>query len=268
MVSSRATQVCCGLFGDAEELAEVTSWELGDGATIRFWEEVWCDSISLQDRFPCLVSTATRREGVTDDYWSQEECKWVLRLRRRLQDWEAPQLEECCALLQRKSVVNGVLDRALWRPHPHKSYSTKLAYNWWRALWIPGADVGCPFGCREVESVDHLFGACQVAHKLWSHFTVLEPSLAEVEDVEGLWRAGSRLVARHDKSRKGQVLRSIVPACAWALWLSRNEVVFKGSRFYFENLWLFASQLISEWGVYLVGATTVRFEGDHLVLEE
>ncbi|KAK1300076.1 hypothetical protein QJS10_CPB13g00983 [Acorus calamus] len=79
---------------------------------------------------------------------------------------------------------------------------------------------------------------------------------------------GVSLVMRNDKSNKGNIPHSIVPACAWALWLVQNEVVFKARRFYFDNLWLMTTRCITDWGIHLLRALVVRFVGDQMICEE
>ncbi|KAK1304550.1 hypothetical protein QJS10_CPB11g00521 [Acorus calamus] len=76
------------------------------------------------------------------------------------------------------------------------------------------------------------------------------------DDVESLWEAGVSLVSCNDMSNKGSVIHLIVLACAWALWLARNEVVFKARRFYFDNLWFMATRCITDWGIHLSGASS------------
>ncbi|KAK1290868.1 hypothetical protein QJS10_CPB18g00764 [Acorus calamus] len=127
----------------------------------------------------------------------------------------------------------------------------------------------CPFECLNEEIANHLFGSYPIAALLWSRLaTAYLPQFASVRDVESLWQAGASLVTRNDKSNKGSVICSIVPACAWVLWLARNEVVLNARRVYFDNMWIMATRCIMDWGLHLLGASVVRFVGDQMVCKE
>ncbi|KAK1290525.1 hypothetical protein QJS10_CPB18g00716 [Acorus calamus] len=223
------------------------------------------------------------------EFWNGGNHAWVIRLRRRLWDWEAPLLDRCCEMIQSRLLDAAKIDRVLWRPCPHKEFTTKLAYKWWRkstepmratsskkrlvtkarrAQWLPNAGVDCPFGCHEAEMCNRLFGSCPIARLLWSRFSALSPDFVTVYNVDSVWKARARWADCKDKSRIGGLRRSIVLACTWALWLTRNEVVFHKRRFYFENLWHLAKLFIVDWGMHLSGASVVQFERDRLVMEE
>ncbi|KAK1306625.1 hypothetical protein QJS10_CPA10g00313 [Acorus calamus] len=100
MVSPHATTLFKGLFGDELALLEAISWELGYGTLVRFWEDCWRGTDSLRSLFHVVFQCTSRREGFAREFWSSNASEWVLHLRRVLQEWEAPQLSSCSALLQ------------------------------------------------------------------------------------------------------------------------------------------------------------------------
>ncbi|KAK1322242.1 hypothetical protein QJS10_CPA03g01218 [Acorus calamus] len=97
-----------GMFGDGQTLSEVIMWELGDGSSIRFWEDVWCGNESLQVLFPMLFKVASLRMGADKEFWDVDMNVWVLRLHRELRECESHQLIDCCELLHARAVIDGV----------------------------------------------------------------------------------------------------------------------------------------------------------------
>jgi hypothetical protein len=78
----------------------------------------------------------------------------------------------------------------------------------------------CSF-CLRDESIQHLFFNCHYARFLWglTYFTFNIPPPSNVEHMFGSWtnRVGGKL--------KRQLLAGASAFC-WAIWLSRNDVVF------------------------------------------
>ncbi|KAK1311378.1 hypothetical protein QJS10_CPA08g00464 [Acorus calamus] len=61
---------------------------------------------------------------------------------------------------------------------------------------------------------------------------------------------------------------SVIPAGAWAIWRARNDVVFKGATFYFENLWESTTQSIRDWGTVIGGVTNIQIEDNVFLISE
>ncbi|KAK1285934.1 hypothetical protein QJS10_CPB20g01169 [Acorus calamus] len=72
------------------------------------------------------------------------------------------------------------------------------------------------------------------------------------------WKATRRLTSSGDRSVQAKVRRMMVPAGLWTIWLTRNSVVFRGQRFYMENLWDTVDGFIRDWRKFIVGASTIE----------
>jgi hypothetical protein len=82
----------------------------------------------------------------------------------------------------------------------------------------------CSFGCAN-ESIEHLFLECHMARFIWNSayitFGIWPPT--SVSNLFGSWLSNFSLKLRN------QILIG-APALCWAIWLSRNDVVFKRTK--------------------------------------
>ena len=124
-------------------------------------------------------------------------------------------------------------------------------------------DKKCCF-CNNDESIQHLFFECQVAKFVWNvvfvTFGIVPPS--SITNMLGTWLRGFNL-----RSRK--LLLIGATAMGWAIWLSRNEVVFKQNKpnsylqvlfrvTYWARFW---SQLSEAEAMQLIKSNCQRLEG-------
>ncbi|XP_021986079.1 uncharacterized protein LOC110882343 [Helianthus annuus] len=82
----------------------------------------------------------------------------------------------------------------------------------------------CALCNDEPESVDHLFTACQIAHRVWSQFcdwVRLLPIFAfSLADILDLYKN-----VNEDKKSK-EIVRGLVTVTCWCLWKARNARIF------------------------------------------
>ncbi|KAK1284137.1 hypothetical protein QJS10_CPB21g01405 [Acorus calamus] len=55
------------------------------------------------------------------------------------------------------------------------------------------------------------------------------------------------------------ISQAIIPAGAWTIWRTHNEVIFRGARIYQENMQDMFKGCMRDWGVLLAKAETVSF---------
>ncbi|KAK1323514.1 hypothetical protein QJS10_CPA02g00729 [Acorus calamus] len=106
------------------------------------------------------------------------------------------------------------------------------------------------------ETADHLFGA-------FGSSEVVDYGGSDSIDMDGLTveevgRMAAKVASRHDRSVAAEVRRCLIPAGLWAIWKTRNSIIFGGQRFYFDNLWDAFSYFACEWGRELGGAARVE----------
>nr|XP_029151642.1 uncharacterized protein LOC114925980 [Arachis hypogaea] len=73
-----------------EKMISGLAMELGNGRTIRFWEDSWLPNGALKDKFPRLFSVSTLHGAVIGDcgFWDGLEWIWSFQWRRELFQWE------------------------------------------------------------------------------------------------------------------------------------------------------------------------------------
>ncbi|KAK1317754.1 hypothetical protein QJS10_CPA05g02265 [Acorus calamus] len=72
------------------------------------------------------------------------------------------------------------------------------------------------------------------------------------------------MATQKDKSVEAEVRRCLIPAGMWAIWLTRNAVIFRGQQYYFDNLWDSFSSLACAWERALGGAKRMTLDVDGL----
>ncbi|KAK1298771.1 hypothetical protein QJS10_CPB14g00911 [Acorus calamus] len=84
-------------------------------------------------------------------------------------------------------------------------------------------------------------------------------------DLNGLWKAGKMMRRSGDRSIAAKFTLSFIPAVTWGIWLTRNQMLFRGSIPYVENTWPVICA-VKDWGVYCAGAPGVGFVNGRFVL--
>ncbi|KAK1289720.1 putative ribonuclease H protein [Acorus calamus] len=133
------------------------------------------------------------------------------------------------------------------------------------AKWNPDISTQCVLCNGGEETVDHLFRECMAARGLWLRLGARCNHRLNCPSMGEFWEATRKLTCRGDRSLESKVRRLVIPAGLWAIWLTRNSVIFRGQRFYMENLWDTAEGCIRDWGKFIVGANTIELHrGGHV----
>jgi hypothetical protein len=107
------------------------SFEIGDGATVRFWTDRWCGTTSLKEAYPDLFRITRNKEAWVKEHlqYHNEVVSWVLNFCRPIQDWEEESLSSFLDLLYSSSVKGYGLDRVCWYGSQEKGFQVKSFYN-------------------------------------------------------------------------------------------------------------------------------------------
>ena len=64
--------------------------KVGNGTTVRFWQDRWCEAGRLMRLFPRLYAISLQKNSLISQMgnWNDESWVWNLRWRRTLYEWE------------------------------------------------------------------------------------------------------------------------------------------------------------------------------------
>ena len=79
--------------------------------------------------------------------------------------------------------------------------------------------------CLELESVDHLFVSCHVAHSIWSWIVNFNNFVFEGSTVEKLWELDYCIPLKDVN-----LVEIIRGAVLWSIWLDKNRIEFRDGR--------------------------------------
>ncbi|GKV01589.1 hypothetical protein SLEP1_g14135 [Rubroshorea leprosula] len=104
--------------------------KLGEGNSVKFWEDVWIGDESLANKFPRLFLNSLDREKSIAQmgFWSNGSWSWSLEWRRPNFSWEEHSMAELRRMLQTIQPIKGQKDQWEWR-HDQGIYSAKSRYQ-------------------------------------------------------------------------------------------------------------------------------------------
>ncbi|XP_015960972.1 uncharacterized protein LOC107484934 [Arachis duranensis] len=110
-----------------EQMIRGLSMEVGNGRTIRFWEDDCLNGGVLKDLFPRLFSVSNLIGSVIGDYefWDGLEWIWSFQWRRQLFQWELELLNQLHERLRLVKLVTEREDRVVWKFDRTGIFSTK-----------------------------------------------------------------------------------------------------------------------------------------------
>ena len=249
-----------GLMGVRDEFFQRGKFHLGDGMTVRFWEDIWLGDTSLQVQYPSLYNITNRKNVSVHDVLSNAPPLNMSFRRALLGDtWAA--WSNLCLRLMEVSLSNEP-DRFVWNLTASGIFSVKSMYEdlmnghardlhtyLWKLkvplkikvfMWFLKNKVlltkdnlakrnwqgctKCSF-CGSEETVDHLFITCPFSKIIWtvvySTYNITPP--VNVTNMFGNWLNG---VEKKTKAR----IRIGVAAICWSIWNCRNNIIFNRAR--------------------------------------
>jgi hypothetical protein len=228
------------------------------GINVRFWEDKWLGDFSLEHRFPSLYYITRRKHATVANVLSSTPLN--VSFRRGLQGDTLRQWNSLVALILDVS-LNPAKDHFRWGLTQNGEYTVQSLYYIMicsghgrqdQTIWkmkIPlkikifawylrrgvtltrdnlakrnwNGPKNCVF-CYYNESIQHLFFECHFAKFMWRAvsltFGLRTP--CSVYDLFNLWARG------FSPKDRLKILVGAIAIC-WAIWLSRNDVVFNKS---------------------------------------
>ena len=244
-----------GIMGVKKDFFDRISVSLGNGLSVRFWEDPWLSETPLAFQYPSLYNIVRNKNVLVAHVLDHDHPN--LQFRRALVDnkWEA-----WLHLVERLMAVSlsNEPDSFSWKLTPSGVFSVRSMYadlmngntvflrkylwklkvplkikifmwflhrkelltkdNLAKRRWMGSKK--CVF-CDLDESVDHLFIRCSFARQIWRlvHFTFSITPPTSATNLFGNWLNGV------DKTTKDSI-RVGVCAFLWAIWNCRNDVIF------------------------------------------
>jgi hypothetical protein len=255
-------------------------WKVGNGRSIKFWEDHWFGSCSLAIQYWELYFLVNEQNRSIADLWDGSSLKVTFRRcfdhNLMLQWFEIQQIAQTISF-------DGTKDSLIWNWEANGIYSVKSMYaviNFggikpvnihcvWKIkippkihffLWLlfhnklltrdnlvkrqNVDDLTCVF-CNELESCQHLFFDCVVASELWKEVcSVLEIGLviSNMHVVSSLW----------EDKKKNNPVNMIFAAVLRTIWITRNDIVFNRSPWLgMQGLWRHLLYNVAQWKIML-----------------
>jgi hypothetical protein len=247
-----------GLMNVRDTFLENGRFIVNDGKEIRFWEDKWLGNFTLKQRFPALYNIVRRKNDVVANV-----CRTIplnVSFRRGLHGINLQKWRELVDMIVSVS-LNDSRDTFKWNLHQnglftvHSMYALLISngqirqdqimwrlklplkikiFSWYlrRGVILTKDNLAkrnwngnkkCVFCSRE-ETIQHLFFDCHVAKFIWRvvslTFGLGVPT--SIMDLYSLWLLN---VSARTRSK---ILVGATAIC-WAIWLTRNDVVFDKS---------------------------------------
>ena len=242
------------MFSQAQRMFQA---KLGDGAHFRFWSDDWSGLGPLRDIFPRLFGLSIILETTVQQAWRNAWCPSLPDAMSDQQLEDLLRMQAALAHLQPVEVAGDawewrgsrfsaqgayklLLDaeppedsdvvqrcRLLWR----RRILLKIKIFGWllirghlmmRALrqrYVPGADARCVMCSATMEDCTHLFFECPLVQPVWAAAAV---EGLDTTSADAFWRSLSQGPFRREAEWR------TIFATLWAIWLHRNEIIFRG----------------------------------------
>jgi len=259
----------------------IAKCELGNGASVCFWDDLWTDSV-LSQTYPRLASFARNEDASVMEIMEADDLDTIFFLPLSQQACE--ELEMLQAHLEDQPYDEEAADH--WVPTWGNTYTARRFYSQvfnnldahpaykivWRSRCTPRVkffawlvlvdrlntktmlqrrhlniqgDAMCVMcDAREEETLDHLFFECQFAKECWATIQID-------------WDVSLSLLDRYTQAREAHTIPFFTEAtliAAWELWKVRNDKVFQ-RRDPTPSLWL--SNFINQCNLQ-----SIRFKDD------
>jgi len=229
-------------------------FNIKDGSQTRFWLDTWLGNKPLKEKFPSLFNTVRRKQDSIATVLSTPILNISFRrnlVGTNLTNWNriVASLQHLNLSLERDVFVWGLSVSGIFTVKfmyaalinngvrvPQDIWQTKLPlkikiFMWYlkrgviltkdnlaRRNWH--GDKTCSV-CHSLETTQHLFFNCSYAKFLWRsiHILFAIPPPQNINDLFVHW-------SKQGRKKYNTLLLTAAAALMWAIWLTRNEIVF------------------------------------------
>jgi hypothetical protein len=252
-------------------------FKVGDGASVRFWEDIWLGKTTLAQQYPSLYNIVRHKNVTVAHVFAQVPIN--ISFRRALSGNKWNSWLRLCQRLMMVHLTNET-DRFVWGLTANGLFTVKSMYEdlmnghtpylrkyLWKVkvplkiiffMWFLSNKVlltkdnlakrqwnGCTkcVFCGEQETIEHLFISCPLAKLVWRavNFTFDLPPPTNIINLFGNWLNG---VDRQSKAS----IRIGVSALCWSIWRVRNDIIFnKKPSFHFLQVIYMMAHWVQLW---------------------
>lgn len=262
-----------------EILRKGLSWAVGNGETIRLWDDPWL-SFSTPSK-PIGPPTKESLAMKVSDLMCPLTNRWELEKIRKV----LPQYEEAILMLKTSSTHSH--DTLFWIPEKSGAYSTKTGYgigrmgtgtsnsdsdpvNWLKHVWnvktapkikdflwrllrkaIPvSANLErrgiASFNCKKCDGQEddlHVFLKCPLAEQVWSLLPTTQTPSSSLLSIAAMIKQGNSFCPLPPVG----VTSPLWPWALWNLWKARNTLMFENRAFTAKEIVLKSIKDAKEW---------------------
>ena len=97
---------------------------------MRFWEDVWLQTITLKTLYPRLYSLSCDKGKTVGEVgrWEEDRWRWGLNWRRDMFEWESNLESELLPILS-MTMCKEAQDHLIWRGDPKGMFTVKSTYS-------------------------------------------------------------------------------------------------------------------------------------------
>lgn len=115
-----------------------STFRVGDGTKITFWEDNWLGQGTLKQLFPDIHILNQQQIATVGEVWANQG--WNLTFRRLLNDWEIGRVLQFYNTLEQFKRISTRKDCMIWQGHRQGKFSVKSAYKEFNSL---NSHIGC-----------------------------------------------------------------------------------------------------------------------------
>ncbi|GJR15589.1 RNA-directed DNA polymerase, eukaryota, reverse transcriptase zinc-binding domain protein [Tanacetum coccineum] len=256
------------------DLFSACNRSLGNGNSIRFWDESWCGDRPLKDLFPsvyaldrdkrCMVAQRINtsdwsnvlrrlpRGGIESNQFSAllDATRDVL-LSDQEDGWKwALNPTGFTVASARKHIDEHIIISGFTTTRWPKCVPIKVNVFMWRLSFdklatlvnmdrkgIDVASLLCPVCCEYVENANHLFFSCGMSRDLWARLARwCDLNISELSNLSD-WMSWLDTCQVTKKARL--ILEGIAASMLWSIWKFRNDLIFSVSKPKKTTIWEF-----------------------------
>jgi len=108
-----------------------TTWKIGSGEKIKFWEDKWLPIGQLKARYERIYNNSELKDKSIESFgsWNIDRWEWKFSWRREWFEWEKTMVEDFMSLISLVIIQPEKEDVRIWNDPPSYTFSVKSAYN-------------------------------------------------------------------------------------------------------------------------------------------